>query len=93
MTVIGERTSSQSNKQVLDRPVVHVLHDRCAGCQECIVRCPTEALSLDPDNWIRIMWPMQNRVELVVDGTVPSKCVVLLVENQTEEGGNCDSDI
>ncbi len=52
MTVIGERTSSQSNKQVLDRPVVHVLHDRCAGCQECIVRCPTEALSLDPDNWI-----------------------------------------
>ena len=31
---------------------VHVLTDRCAGCQECIVRCPTGALSLDADSWV-----------------------------------------
>src|SRR5579862_7390831 len=28
-------------------PHVTVLVDRCVGCQECIVRCPTAALALD----------------------------------------------
>ncbi len=32
-------------------PHVQVLVDRCAGCQECLVRCPTAALSLDPVTW------------------------------------------
>ncbi|MHB8219248.1 MAG: FAD-dependent oxidoreductase [Acidimicrobiales bacterium] len=32
-------------------PHVHVLFDRCAGCQECLVRCPTGALDLDPETW------------------------------------------
>ena len=31
---------------------VTILTDRCAGCQECIVRCPTEALHLDPARWV-----------------------------------------
>jgi glutamate synthase (NADPH/NADH) small chain len=36
------------------RPHVTVLADRCAGCQDCIVRCPTGALDLDPDAWIAV---------------------------------------
>ncbi|MCK4177076.1 FAD-dependent oxidoreductase [Aciditerrimonas ferrireducens] len=32
-------------------PRVTVLADRCAGCQECLVRCPTAALALDPETW------------------------------------------
>lgn len=35
-----------------ESPVVTVLVDRCAGCQECVVRCPTAALSMDTDNWV-----------------------------------------
>lgn len=30
---------------------VTVLTDRCAGCQECLVRCPTDALTMDSGNW------------------------------------------
>jgi glutamate synthase (NADPH/NADH) small chain len=33
-------------------PRVVVLADRCAGCQECVIRCPTEALSLDASRWV-----------------------------------------
>jgi glutamate synthase (NADPH) small chain len=33
------------------RPHVSVLVDRCAGCQECVVRCPTGALGMDPATW------------------------------------------
>ncbi len=33
-------------------PAVKVYVDRCAGCQECVVRCPTGALSMDLDLWI-----------------------------------------
>jgi glutamate synthase (NADPH/NADH) small chain len=32
-------------------PHVTVLVDRCAGCQECVVRCPTGALSMEPSTW------------------------------------------
>ncbi len=35
-------------------PHVTVLVDRCAGCQECIVRCPTGALTLEPDTWTAV---------------------------------------
>lgn len=31
---------------------VHVNTERCAGCQECIIRCPEDALDLDTANWI-----------------------------------------
>ena len=34
------------------RPRVRILADRCAGCQECVIRCPTAALSLDPERWV-----------------------------------------
>jgi len=30
---------------------VTVLTDRCAGCQECVIRCPTNALTMNPDTW------------------------------------------
>jgi glutamate synthase (NADPH) small chain len=33
---------------------VTVLVDRCAGCQECVVRCPTGALSMEPSTWTAI---------------------------------------
>ncbi len=32
--------------------VVEILADRCAGCQECYVRCPTGAIGFDETNWI-----------------------------------------
>ncbi len=34
------------------RPEARVLTDRCAGCQECVVRCPTGALYMDPVLWV-----------------------------------------
>ena len=35
----------------LGAPHVMVLADRCAGCQECVIRCPTGALSMQPSTW------------------------------------------
>lgn len=32
-------------------PHVTVLTDRCAGCQECVIRCPTNALTMDLESW------------------------------------------
>lgn len=37
-----------------DRLHVEVFADRCAGCQECIVRCPTAALDLDTRTWTAV---------------------------------------
>lgn len=34
-----------------EHPHVRIVVDRCAGCQECIVRCPTGALDLDVATW------------------------------------------
>jgi glutamate synthase (NADPH/NADH) small chain len=36
------------------RPHVTVLADRCAGCQECVIRCPTGALSMDTGRWVAL---------------------------------------
>lgn len=35
-------------------PHVRVLTDRCAGCQECVIRCPTGALSMDTERWVAL---------------------------------------
>lgn len=35
-------------------PVVRILTDRCAGCQECVIRCPTGALSMDTERWVAL---------------------------------------
>ena len=48
MSLLAETAVSESNAQCH----VRVLTDRCAGCQECVVRCPTGALSMDVDGWI-----------------------------------------
>ncbi len=36
----------------LAHPAIRLNRERCAGCQECIVRCPTGALQLDRADWI-----------------------------------------
>jgi glutamate synthase (NADPH/NADH) small chain len=35
-----------------NQPHVTILTDRCAGCQECVIRCPAGALSMDSSRWI-----------------------------------------
>lgn len=35
--------------------MVAVLENRCAGCQECLIRCPTNAISMDTDNWVVVV--------------------------------------
>lgn len=47
-------TLTENRLRVVATPHVKVLLDRCAGCQECIIRCPTGALSLDVDAWIAV---------------------------------------
>jgi glutamate synthase (NADPH/NADH) small chain len=37
-----------------DQPHVTVLTDRCAGCQECVIRCPVGALSMDSARWVAV---------------------------------------
>ena len=32
--------------------IVHVNQERCAGCQECVIRCPTHALSINTEKWV-----------------------------------------
>lgn len=36
---------------VTHTPHVTVFVDRCAGCQECVIRCPSGALSMEPTTW------------------------------------------
>ena len=40
-------TITEAQPVVTASPHVTVFVDRCVGCQECIIRCPTAALSLD----------------------------------------------
>src|SRR5487761_1890536 len=35
-------------------PHVTVVVDRCAGCQECVIRCPTGALTMDLGSWVAV---------------------------------------
>src|SRR3974377_1916414 len=39
---------------VAGQPHVAVLADRCAGCQECVIRCPSGALTMDVGRWVAI---------------------------------------
>ena len=43
-----------STKVTPTHPHVRVLTDRCAGCQECVIRCPTGALSMDTERWVAL---------------------------------------
>ncbi len=36
------------------QPRVTVLPDRCAGCQECVIRCPSGALAMDASRWVAV---------------------------------------
>lgn len=35
-------------------PHVTILTDRCAGCQECVIRCPAGALAMDAARWVAV---------------------------------------
>ncbi len=48
MTYVDTTTTTLAPRHV----TVHV--DRCAGCQECVVRCPSGALSMEPVTWTAI---------------------------------------
>ena len=48
MTIAPDRSDAVTTTS----PTVTVLVDRCAGCQECVVRCPTEAPPMDSTRWI-----------------------------------------
>jgi len=48
MTITEERVPDAPGMH----PRVRVLTDRCAGCQECVIRCPVEALSMDSGRWV-----------------------------------------
>ncbi len=48
MTLIATTEAPSGTGQ----PRVTVLADRCAGCQECVIRCPVGALSMDTGRWI-----------------------------------------
>jgi glutamate synthase (NADPH) small chain len=46
LTVIDEAAAASG------QPHVTVLTDRCAGCQECVIRCPAGALTMDAGRWV-----------------------------------------
>ncbi len=50
MTLISEKTKSSEGDQ-MEKMDIHIFSDRCAGCQECVVRCPTNALKMDSLSW------------------------------------------
>lgn len=45
-------TKNNVNQETVLKPEVHVIEERCAGCQECVIRCPTQALTMNPSLWI-----------------------------------------
>jgi glutamate synthase (NADPH) small chain len=36
------------------QPHVTILTDRCAGCQECVIRCPAGALTMETARWVAV---------------------------------------
>jgi len=58
MTILEDKDSLQSIFPGLSRhgqtPVITIVSDRCAGCQECVIRCPADALSMDEKRWIAV---------------------------------------
>ena len=53
MTITDPTTGRAADVRAAE-PVCHVavLSDRCAGCQECLVRCPSGAITLDSVSWV-----------------------------------------
>jgi glutamate synthase (NADPH) small chain len=47
-------TATSEAPAAAGQPRVTVLVDRCAGCQECVIRCPVAALSMDAAQWIAV---------------------------------------
>ncbi len=41
----------KTNSNTQSFPNVTVFSDRCAGCEECLVRCPTQAIEMDNFSW------------------------------------------
>lgn len=54
MTITAPINPTSDSTDATSTPSIHVVIDRCAGCQECIVRCPTEALHMDPVTWTAV---------------------------------------
>ncbi len=54
MTVTNKMTATnqtETENKNYNYPKVTVFSDRCAGCEECLVRCPTEAIGMDNFSW------------------------------------------
>src|SRR5215470_12336377 len=48
LTVMDEASASAAWRRVRGLP------DRCAGCQECVIRCPAGALTMDAARWVAV---------------------------------------
>ena len=48
LTTMGELPAD------VGQPHVTILTDRCAGCQECVIRCPAGALAMDTGRWVAV---------------------------------------
>lgn len=44
MTITNNINTELTVKKI---PTVTVFTDRCAGCEDCLVKCPTQAITMD----------------------------------------------
>ncbi|HUY07265.1 MAG TPA: FAD-dependent oxidoreductase [Acidimicrobiales bacterium] len=51
MTLLHRTLDSDT---ITESPHVTIFADRCAGCQECVIRCPMGALTMDLSSWIAV---------------------------------------